>query len=298
MLLKDLIAADTALFDRPARVVAPFFDLFKVEGADACSWLQGQVTNDVSRLEIGQACQACLCQATGQISAMMHVCRQTQGFLLAIQKSGSEAFQDRVSRFVIMEDVEVAPIHEAIEFIVGAVDGDGNVACAITHWGQNCTLFGFETELERVEWVRKHNLPDLEFDATRRLDLYFGEPRFGYDTDDRTMPAELGEAFLNRYVSFDKGCYVGQEVVMRIHSRGRVHRHWVGLWTPKAMSAGSVVQIDNAKVGETSEPFVAPSGFATSAFVSEASAPAHSEVEVVCATGEALATIEPIPLAG
>ena len=78
-----------------------------------------------------------------------------------------------------------------------------------------------------------------EADALR---LEFGNPRWGQDYDERTLPPELGEAFAARHVSYAKGCYVGQEVMMRIHARGHTNRTWVGLLASGSVTAGSAIR--------------------------------------------------------
>jgi len=80
-------------------------------------------------------------------------------------------------------------------------------------------------------------LPEA-FDAAR---LEAGIPAAGRDWDCRTLPPELGPAFEASHISYRKGCYTGQEVLMRIHSRGHTNRTWVALISDRPMGAGSGV---------------------------------------------------------
>jgi folate-binding protein YgfZ len=64
------------------------------------------------------------------------------------------------------------------------------------------------------------------FNATR---IEAGHPLFGIDFDDSVLPGELGPQALARAVSFTKGCYLGQEIVARMHARGQVARQLIGI---------------------------------------------------------------------
>ncbi|MFX6234584.1 tRNA-modifying protein YgfZ, partial [Acinetobacter baumannii] len=69
-----------------------------------------------------------------------------------------------------------------------------------------------------------------------QLELRAGNPRLGGDTTQKTLPPELGPAFESRTVSYTKGCYMGQEVLMRIHSRGHTNRTWVCLTSAEPLT--------------------------------------------------------------
>jgi folate-binding protein YgfZ len=68
-----------------------------------------------------------------------------------------------------------------------------------------------------------------------------GIPSWGIDMGLRTLPPEMGPAFESRYVSYTKGCYMGQEVLQRIHSRGHTNWTWAGLLSDVAIPVGATV---------------------------------------------------------
>jgi folate-binding protein YgfZ len=74
-----------------------------------------------------------------------------------------------------------------------------------------------------------------------------GVPKRGVDYTNKTLPAELGHMFELEHVSYSKGCYVGQEVLMRIHSRGHTNKTWVGLLLDEAVQPGSAVSSEARK---------------------------------------------------
>ena len=64
-------------------------------------------------------------------------------------------------------------------------------------------------------------------------------PVYGVDMDERTLPQEMGAPFVERFVSFNKGCYTGQETIMRIRSRGHTNREWVGVECTDEVAVGT-----------------------------------------------------------
>ena len=70
----------------------------------------------------------------------------------------------------------------------------------------------------------------------------------------RTLPPEMGPAFEAAHVSYTKGCYTGQEVLMRIHSRGHTNKTWVGFVLDKAVTAGARI----GELGEVTSACISP----------------------------------------
>ncbi len=69
-----------------------------------------------------------------------------------------------------------------------------------------------------------------------------GTPKMGSDITSKTMPPGLGPAFDARHVSYNKGCYTGQEVLMRIHSRGHTNKTWMGLIAEEPLEVGAAIK--------------------------------------------------------
>ena len=79
--------------------------------------------------------------------------------------------------------------------------------------------------------------------------LEAGLPEFGVDTTVKTLPPELGESFDGSHTSYKKGCYTGQEVLMRIKSRGHTNKTWVGLKLSSATDE-TAVEFEGKVVGK------------------------------------------------
>jgi aminomethyltransferase len=84
-------------------------------------------------------------------------------------------------------------------------------------------------------------------DALEKFRVLAGVPKFGQDIRERDLPQETGQ---KRALSFDKGCYVGQEIVERIHSRGNVHRTFTGFQLAAPAVTGTKVIVNDKELGE------------------------------------------------
>jgi folate-binding protein YgfZ len=115
------------------------------------------------------------------------------------------------------------------------------------------TIFMEEVFLERIE-------PPLDsgtVSEANRLEMMI--PAFGKDIDDKTFPQELGKEFERWHMSYTKGCYTGQEVLMRIHSRGHTNRLWVQLRCEALVPTGSdVLDSTGRKVGKVTSAAMSP----------------------------------------
>lgn len=172
------------------------------------------------------------------------------------------AFLDRVERMVILEDVSAQspPVElfsvqgpDASSTLAGLVElpsldvGTGEIA------GVDVTLLrsrrtpmgGWDVVAPPCsaagEALREVAAPISEAEW-RAAEIEAGVPRAGIDTDAKTLPPELGPAFEEAHVSYTKGCYVGQEVLMRLHSRGHTNRTWRGLLAEAPITRGAVVE--------------------------------------------------------
>jgi folate-binding protein YgfZ len=100
-------------------------------------------------------------------------------------------------------------------------------------------------------WVPREAGPAIDaltgdFDSISReayniARLEAGIPLYGADMNARTLPPEMGAQFEARHISYKKGCYTGQEVLMRIHSRGHTNRTWVGLLSDDPLEIGAPI---------------------------------------------------------
>ena len=253
----------TTFADVPSMVSLGETSVVEVTGADAREWLQGQLTQDLRPLTAGGAVRACLCRPTGQLLAHLEVWDLGDRFLLLAHESEAPAFLARVEEAVIMEDVAARVLPASLFHAFGPDAGSllaqlgadpaaeaplspGPIVRARSRTG----LPGFDAVLpsggEHLSHTGGTPVPPGVWNA---LTLAAGEPLPGVDTNEKTLAPELGPVFEAATVSYRKGCYTGQEILMRLHSRGHTNRTWRGLLSPAPLAAGARIFAEGAEVG-------------------------------------------------
>jgi tRNA-modifying protein YgfZ len=262
-----------------------------VVGADRRSYLQGLLTNDIEALSAGTGCYTALLTAQGRMITDMRVTELGDAILLDVPASLVESIGAHLNRFVFSEDVQVrdvtaergeiglygpaaAPIatrllHPArdlerlamFDSTTGSYDG-GPITIIRS---DDAGVPGFDLI---VDAEHSHAVANaLEADGAVVVDsasaeaarIEAGRPRFGIDMDTDTIPLEAG--IEDRAISRTKGCYVGQEVIVRVLDRGhgRVARRLMGLSCPDQIpAAGSKIMSGEREIGRVTSASYSP----------------------------------------
>lgn len=219
----------------------PHVSAYKLSGTDRVTWLQGQVTNDLRKLSTDGAIECCLVKPTGQFLSEFTVF--DSGSELVVLAEPGEVFESRVADFVILEDVRLAKVSTGVWSLHGPM-----IAPEFANRGVPFCRAG-EAGFAMTQ-PPDPDLPEAEEAAWMTISLENRMPVPAWDANERSLPPELGPEFDLSHVSYDKGCYVGQEVLQRIHSRGHVNKVWKVLACPGQVLVGSgVLSEDGAKVG-------------------------------------------------
>ena len=211
------LAGDYNAFRHEAGAVWLPRDFVVVDGPDALSWLQGQLSQDVD-LPTGHSTWALLLQPQGKMVALLRVLRQAdQRFVLETDGGFGPAVIDRLDRFKIRIKAEVGPLPWKCLAVRGPRSHDvlGGAAGTVVV-GDWPGLPGADLVGEAPDPPDDVRLCSLEAYEVVRVEA--GIPVMGKELDENTIPAEAG--VVDRSVSFTKGCYTGQELVARIDSRG------------------------------------------------------------------------------
>jgi tRNA-modifying protein YgfZ len=175
----------------------------RVQGPDAEDFLQRMLSNDVS----GAACEALLLTPKARVIAPVVVWRRGPGdFLLLTEPELGEVVRDVLLRFRFGSKCEIEVEQHSSAVVFGEAEGVSNAE------------FG-EPAVEVLDADLEPSVGDEELELLR---IRSGTPRWGREIDDRVLPAEAG--LTERAVSFTKGCYPGQEPIVRLHRRGHVNR--------------------------------------------------------------------------
>ena len=224
-----------------------------IRGEDRFRWLSGMVTNEVETLADHCGTYNLILNAQGRIQGAACVWRDGDALELEVTAEQSEALQAHLDRFIIMDDVELAPITgqsalgltgpqaDSILSKLGLATADRSMTSAIG------TIAGNSGEItvdiyrnygpivpHYALWVADEHLPGLwqalvaagaqpaGAASLETLRIVEGIPAYGIDIQSRDLAQETSQT---RALNFTKGCYLGQEIVERIRSRGQVHRH-------------------------------------------------------------------------
>lgn len=256
----------------------------RVTGSDATRWLNGMVTNSVQALTPGEGCYNFLLNAQGRILGDCTVYRQADpaeppSYLLATTASQLETIQHHLDHFIIMDDVELQPAlaGEQSLLLVGpeaphALEALGlptptTNRLTITYLSESPIAilissvedrFELRADPDTIAIVRKStNLPEVSAETLEALRILSGTPLYGRDITGKYLPQETNQP---QALHFAKGCYLGQEIVERIRSRGQVHR----LLTPLTLTGSlpaelpTPLQADAKPVGEITSAALVP----------------------------------------
>ena len=263
---------EAGVLERPDRF------LIAVEGPDAAEFLQGQVTNDSEKLEAGAGRYAALLDRKGHIQADMRMLRLGDGeFLLETEAGPGAGLLKHLSTYKIGREVEVADrsADHALVSLIGPrsrelagaeVLGDEHEHARVEVGGASCLavatdlgidLFTSPADAPAVRAaLLEAGAEAVSAEAAELAARRVGAPALRREMGPETMPAEAG--IVERAVDFEKGCYIGQEPVARLHYRGRPNRVLRGLMTSGGAEPGEAVANDDRELGAVATTAVSP----------------------------------------
>ncbi|MDX6609914.1 MAG: hypothetical protein QOF85_1839 [Solirubrobacterales bacterium] len=262
---------ECGLLDRSAR------GKLVLKGSEAAEYLQGQLTNDIEALAPGEGCYAALLDRKGHMQADMRVLRladdeiwiDTEPEALGAARRHLEMY--KIGREVVLEDVseersilsligsrsvELAGSRALAERASEPVSIDG-VECLAVGTAFGIDLIAVATDSERLRAaLAAAGAPEVSPEAVEILRVEAGAPRFGSEMDTATMPTEAG--IVEAAVNFEKGCYIGQETVARLHYKGKPNRHLRGLRLSAPALPGETLSLAEKEVGKLGGSCVSP----------------------------------------
>lgn len=276
---------ECGLLDRSAR------GKLLVSGPDAVEYLQGQLTNDLEGLAPGEGCYTALLDRKGHIQADMRVLRPSgvpsapdgdrantgsadAPIWIDTEPEALETVRRHLETYKIGRQVEVADATAelAILSLIGPRSAEvagapplGRHRCEpLRSAGVECLAVGARDGIDLVAAaaarLRKALLakgaPEVGAEAAEILRIEAGEPRFGAEMGPQTMPAEAD--IVEAAVSFEKGCYIGQEPVARLHYKGRPNRRLRGLRLSAPAAPGAALLHGEKEVGRLGSACVSP----------------------------------------
>ena len=219
-----------------------------VRGEDRFRWLSGMVTNGVETLPEQAGAYNLVLNAQGRIQGDCYLWRTGDALELEVTAEQSEALLAHLDRFIIMDDVELTPIAAQSALGIAGPHADAileklGLPVPAELSGETGAVEGIPIQVFRgygtvvphyALWADLEQIPALwqmllaagatavGAGSLEILRVAEGIPAYGIDIQSRDLAQETAQ---ERALSFTKGCYLGQEIVERIRSRGQVHRH-------------------------------------------------------------------------
>jgi tRNA-modifying protein YgfZ len=210
----------------PGLVIIDAPALLEFRGPDAVRFLNGQLTQDVRRVAGGKiSLPSCVTDAKGRLQFRVWITESPDGNLWVEGPTGSaEALEARLTRYLIADDVEVHDLTGKFRLIhlLGEAPAppEGVIARASRRFNVEGADWWFAEEFEMP--LQTHHLRGDELEALR---IANGVPQWSRELKEGILPPEAGLDATD--ISYQKGCYIGQEVISRIKSAGKVNKRLV-----------------------------------------------------------------------
>ena len=225
----------------------------RVTGSEAVQFLNGLITNDIKNATADSWLPAVFPTVQGRLIGAVRIVRVDGGFLIDTDAASHEAVLKTISRFTLAGDFKVSDV--STEMALLTVQGKGaqnvieNIDAKIiraTHTGEN----GFDVLVEAtnvssiIEKIIAAGAEIVSPDVFEILRIEAGIPRHGQDMDESNV---VLEANLDDAISYTKGCYLGQEIIIRIKHRGHVAKKLTGLRFTKPVKTGATITSEDGK---------------------------------------------------
>jgi tRNA-modifying protein YgfZ len=217
----------------------------KLTGEDRARLLHAMTTNHIQQLTPGAGCYAFFLNDKGRVIADANVLCRPDYFLLDVEPETREPLYQHLDRFIIADDVTLEDVTGATATIAvegpqaagvleragapvpeadySSIDWDQALVARLNSTG-SAGFFIFAPAAEKPALIARLEAAGAEpadAEAARVVRLEHGKPRYGEDISERFLAQEANQP---QALHFSKGCYLGQEIVERVRSRGQIHR--------------------------------------------------------------------------
>jgi folate-binding protein YgfZ len=256
----------------------------RLSGKDRTRWLNGMMTNNIRDLAVGHGVYGFLLNPQGQIQGDLYAYNCLDYLLVETDRPQLENVLKLFRRYIIMDKVEIAESSDVPLQITGPKTAEvlsaagfrlpdlqplhfaeskwNNLSCTIVRQDIPCVpsfeIWSSTSDGKAIqEALAKSGATTVDAGALEFLRIACGIPRYGVDIQERNLPQETEQT---RALNFNKGCYIGQEIVERIRSRGNVHRKFTGFLIEGELPAlGTSLQVEGKNVGEITSTASLPS---------------------------------------
>ncbi|MGE5207791.1 MAG: YgfZ/GcvT domain-containing protein [Alphaproteobacteria bacterium] len=204
----------------------------RVTGADRFRFLNGQITNDLRKVSDTAALEACVLNAKGKLNAHVFVAAIGETFLIDTEPGLHATLRERLERFIVADDVEIEDVTDKFSlFHVVTKESptleSGRIFSASRFavpgwdiWSDSAHHDVLRTELSSMAGI-------IDSGTAEAMRIEQGLPRWGQELTEEIIPIEAN--LEQRTIDYEKGCYIGQEVISRMKMSGQTNKRLSGL---------------------------------------------------------------------
>jgi tRNA-modifying protein YgfZ len=204
----------------------------RVTGTDRDRFLNGQLSNNILKATETHAMEACILNAKGKLNAHVFVAAEGESYILDADPELRDSLQPRLERYIIADDVLLADESDRLSLfhLLGgtpALPNECDVRSTIRFAEPGCDIWAEATRREDLLRELSRRFTFYDADRTEAFRIEKGIPRWGRELTEEIIPVEanLGE----RTIDYEKGCYIGQEVISRMKKSGQINKRLCGL---------------------------------------------------------------------
>ena len=204
----------------------------RVTGTDRFRFLNGQITNDLRKTTEKVAIEACVLNAKGKINAHIFVSALGECFSVDAEPELRETLRSRLERYVIADDVQIADVTDQFSLFHVLVEESptpehGRIVSVRRFAEPGWDIWGNAARHDAVSQQLSSTFGFVDSAAAEIMRIEQGIPRWGCELTEEITPIEAN--LEQRTIDYEKGCYIGQEVISRMKMSGQTNKRLCGL---------------------------------------------------------------------
>jgi len=205
---------------------------FQITGTDRVRFLNGQITNDLCKATENVAIEACVLNAKGKMNAHLFVSALAECFSVDAEQELRETLRTRLERYVIADDVQIEDVTDQFSlFHVLSEESPtlehGRIVSVRRFAEQGCDVWSDAARHDAVWQQLSSAFAFLDSTAAEVMRIEQGIPRWGRELTEEIIPIEAN--LEQRTIDYEKGCYIGQEVISRMKMSGQTNKRLCGV---------------------------------------------------------------------
>jgi folate-binding protein YgfZ len=205
---------------------------FQITGTDRTRFLNGQITNDLGKASETAAIEACVLNAKGKMNAHIFVSALGDYFLVDAEQELRQTLRARLERYVIADDVQIEDVTDQFSLFhvlseESPTPEHGRIVSVRRFAEPGWDIWSDAARHDAVRQQLSSAFGFLDSAATEVMRIEHGIPRWGSELTEEIIPIEAN--LEQRTIDYEKGCYIGQEVVSRIKMSGQTNKRLCGL---------------------------------------------------------------------